>query len=231
MTSPGGTRTDGPLAEEATRATSRDNLRFFSWSAKFYDAFLKAIFPGQIDRYRRIAAQQVTAQGSKRCLDVATGTGGNAYAFAHVHRDHAILAFDISREMLLEARSKRRGEPIDFVQGDAEHMPFKDGAFDLTMNSCAYHLLSPHRGWPEIYRVTRQPGQVVDIDIISRFLENRFVGPLLRPCVIYNSIRSKRLPLEIPQASFFSQLGLRDIQEMQIKEPLVSIQVVVGAKS
>ncbi len=231
MTPSTGTRTEDRAPNEVARATSRDNFRFFSWSAKFYDAFLKAIFPGQIDRYRRIAAQQVAAQGRKRCLDVATGTGGNAFAFAQVHRDHVIVAFDISREMILEARSKRRSEPIDFVQGDAEHMPFKDGAFDLTMNSCAYHLLSPHRGWPEIYRVTRRPGQVVDIDIISRFLENRFIGPLLRPCVIYNSIRSKRLPLEVPQASFFSQLGLRDIQEMQIKEPLVDIQVVVGAKS
>ena len=133
--------------------------------------------------------------------------------------------------MLLEARAKRRGEPIDFIQGDAEHMPFKDGAFDLTMNSCAYHLLSPHRGWPEIYRVTRRAGQVVDIDIISRFLENRFIGPLLRPCVIYNGNRTKRLPLETPQASFFAQLGLRGVQELQIREPLVAIQIVVGRKA
>ncbi len=218
------------VLREPVRATSGDNFRFFSWSARFYDAFLKAIFPGQIDRYRRMAALRVTARGRKRCLDVATGTGGNAYAFTQVHRDHAIVAFDISRQMLLEARAKRNGEPIDFVQGDAEHMPFKDGAFDLTMNSCAYHLLSPHRGWPEIYRVTRPEGQVADIDIISRFLENRLIGPLLRPCVIYNSIRSKRLPLEIPQASFFSQLGLHDIHEVRIREPLVAIQIVTGEK-
>lgn len=217
--------------QETARATSTDNFRFFSWSAKFYDAFLKAIFPGQINRYRRMAVQRFTAGGRRRCLDVATGTGGNAFAFAEAHPDHRIVAFDISRQMLREARSKREGEAIDFVQGDAEHMPFKDGAFDLTMNSCAYHLLSPHRGWPEIYRVTSKPGQVVDVDIISRFLENRLIGPLLRPCVIYNGIRSKRLPLEIPQATFFSQLGLRDVRELRIKEPLVAIQIVVGDKA
>jgi len=223
--------TVGVGGQEPVRATSRDNFRFFSWSARFYDLFLKAIFPGQLDRYRHLAAAQVAAPGTKRCLDVATGTGGNAFAFADVHRDHRIVAFDISREMLLEAQSKRNAESIDFVQGDAEHMPFKDEAFDLTMNSCAYHLLSPHRGWPEIYRVTRRPGRVVDIDIISRFLEHPFIGPLLRPCVIYNSIRSKRLPLEVPQSVFFSQLGLQDVREVRLNEPLVAIQIVVGERS
>lgn len=219
------------VAVAGTRATSRDNFRFFSWSAKFYDMFLRALFPGQIDRYRRIAAEQVHAPGTRRCLDVATGTGGNAYAFTQVHPDHRIVAFDISREMLLEARSKRSREPIDFVQGDAEHMPFKDQAFDLTMNSCAYHLLSPHHGWPEVFRVTRSPGSVVDIDIISRFLEHRVIGPLLRPCVIYNSIRSKSLPLEVPQAQFFSDLGLTGIRELRIREPLVTIQIVSGQRA
>ncbi len=221
----------GTAERPRSKATSRDNFRFFSWSAKFYDVFLRVVFPGQIDRYRRIAAEQVKASGTRRCLDVATGTGGNAYAFAHAHNDHRIVAFDISREMLKEARSKRSGEPIDFVQGDAEHMPFKDQTFDLTMNSCAYHLLSPHRGWPEIYRVTRSPGSVVDIDIISRFLEHPLLGPLLRPCVIYNSLRSKSLPLEVPQATFFSQLGLTDIREVRIQEPLVTIQIVSGQRA
>src|SRR6266704_2124703 len=57
-------------------------------------------------------------------LDVATGTGNTAFALApHVRR---VVGLDLTREMLTEARRiavERSIANIDWVLGDAEHLP------------------------------------------------------------------------------------------------------------
>lgn len=220
----------GNGAQGEPTSTSSELQRFFSWSAKWYDTFLKALFLGNVDDYRRAAAREVSPGRGDRCLDLASGTGGNAYAFADTHPTLRVVALDISREMLKKARARRSGQDLDFVQASIEALPFKAGTFDITTDSCAYHFFHPQRSWPEILRVTKRNGRIIDVDIISRFWENPFLNPFLRPCIFYQRILSKVQPLEIPQPEFFRSIGLRDVNETKIARPLATVQLVTGYK-
>jgi len=73
-------------------------------------------------------------------LDVATGTGNTAFALApHVRR---VVGLDLTREMLLEARriaAEREIGNVDWVIGDAGHLPFHDDTFDIYAVRAAPH--------------------------------------------------------------------------------------------
>jgi ubiquinone/menaquinone biosynthesis C-methylase UbiE len=76
-------------------------------------------------------------------LDVATGTGNTAFALApHVRR---VVGIDLTREMLDEAKriaSERSIANVDWVIGDAAHLPFEDETFDLYVVRAAPHHFS-----------------------------------------------------------------------------------------
>lgn len=70
--------------------------------------------------------------GAERVLDVATGGGHTALAFApHVGE---VVGLDLTRAML-EAAAKfvaaQGGANVSFRLGDAEDIPFRHGEFDL----------------------------------------------------------------------------------------------------
>jgi ubiquinone/menaquinone biosynthesis C-methylase UbiE len=73
-------------------------------------------------------------------VDVATGTGNTAFALApHVRR---VVGLDLTREMLNEARriaAARSITNVDWVIGDAAHLPFQDDTFDVYVVRAAPH--------------------------------------------------------------------------------------------
>ncbi|HZP70768.1 MAG TPA: methyltransferase domain-containing protein [Pseudolabrys sp.] len=90
-------------------------------------------------------------------LDVATGGGHVAYAFApHVAR---VWATDITQEMLdlvrVEAR-KRALSNVRTAYAKAEAMPFEDGSFDLvTCRIAPHHFDSIPQFLDEVHRVLK----------------------------------------------------------------------------
>jgi SAM-dependent methyltransferase len=76
------------------------------------------------------AAQRLNARAGERILDVATGTGWSARNVARAGA--AVTGVDISQELVAAARelSGHVRPAIEFRQGDAERLPFDDGAFD-----------------------------------------------------------------------------------------------------
>jgi ubiquinone/menaquinone biosynthesis C-methylase UbiE len=82
----------------------------------------------------------VEPQKSWRVLDVATGAGHTAYAFApHVSR---VWATDITEEMLALVRAetgKRKLANIRVAYAKAESLPFEDESFDLVTCRIAPH--------------------------------------------------------------------------------------------
>ncbi len=65
----------------------------------------------------------------KEVLDVACGTGYWTQVMSGVADD--IIAFDISIEMLREARKKTYPKPVRFVIGDMHRLPFQPHCFDI----------------------------------------------------------------------------------------------------
>jgi ubiquinone/menaquinone biosynthesis C-methylase UbiE len=64
-----------------------------------------------------------------RALDVGTGTGAGARALAKRFPDAEVVGVDVAPAMLEEARRLAPG--IEFVEGDAAELPFREGEFDL----------------------------------------------------------------------------------------------------
>ena len=93
-------------------------------------------------------------------LDVATGTGNTAFALApHARR---VIGLDLTREMLLEAgkvATEKNILNVDWVIGDAEHLPFQDETFDVyTVRAAPHHFLDVDAFMAEAFRVLK-PGR------------------------------------------------------------------------
>ena len=99
--------------------------------------------------------QLAAPTGTERMLDVATGGGHTALAFAPLVA--AVTAIDLTPKMI-EAASKfvtdRGATNISFVLADAEKMPFGDATFDLVAARIApHHFADPQAFVRESARV------------------------------------------------------------------------------
>jgi ubiquinone/menaquinone biosynthesis C-methylase UbiE len=98
----------------------------------------------------------VGARRGTRLLDVASGPGYVARAAAERGAD--VLGIDFSSAMVASARQLNPG--LEFEEGDAEALAFRDAAFDaVTMNFGLLHLGRPERALAEAQRVLRRGGR------------------------------------------------------------------------
>lgn len=74
-----------------------------------------------------------------RILDIGSGTGRCARALASRYKRAAVVQCDLAMGMLKQARSQERRffSRQHFVAGDIEHLPFRDGLFQLAFSSLA----------------------------------------------------------------------------------------------
>jgi len=101
---------------------------------------------------------------SDRALDVATGTGFTAYATRALVG--SVVGVDLTYGMLEEARRHSpRDARIAWVVGDAEALPFADGAFTLvTCRRAPHHFARIERGIDEMVRVLARGGRLGVVD-------------------------------------------------------------------
>ncbi len=108
----------------------------------------------------RLAEACATGPGM-RVLDVASGTGNAAIPAAQ--RGATVTASDLTPELFDAGRERARaaGVELDWVEGDAEHLPFEDGSFDVVM-SCIGAMFAPHHQAvaDELVRVCRPGGTI-----------------------------------------------------------------------
>ena len=96
-----------------------------------------------------------------RVLDVAAGTGNAAIpaALAGAH----VTAGDLTPELLEagRARAAAAGVELDWVEADAERLPFDDESFDVVMSSIGV-MFAPHHqlAADELVRVCRPGGTI-----------------------------------------------------------------------
>ncbi len=95
------------------------------------------------------------AQG--RTLNICCGSGMEAEMVARTGR--RVVALDLSYEAVCRARERARryGVQFDLVVGDAETLPFADGAMDFVfVHDGLHHLPDAYRGVREMLRVARR---------------------------------------------------------------------------
>ena len=96
-----------------------------------------------------------------RVLDVAAGTGNASIPAAQ--KGAEVTASDLTPE-LLEAgkqRAEAEGVELEWVEADAENLPFEDESFDVVMSSIGA-MFAPHHQdvADELVRVTRPGGTI-----------------------------------------------------------------------
>jgi ubiquinone/menaquinone biosynthesis C-methylase UbiE len=123
----------------------------------------------QDERAARLAEEVrafVHPSGDERALDVGTGVGALALAFAPIVRE--VVGVDPVPE-LLELARERAPANATFVEGDGTDLPFEDGSFDLagTLRTL-HHVPRPELVLAELARVTRAGGRVLVIDQLGQ---------------------------------------------------------------
>jgi demethylmenaquinone methyltransferase/2-methoxy-6-polyprenyl-1,4-benzoquinol methylase len=94
----------------------------------------------------------------ERILDIAAGTGTSAAVLARAGA--SVVAVDFSPGMIAEGR--RRHPRIEFVEADAERLPFGDEEFDaVTISFGLRNVSHPQAALAEMYRVLKPGGRAV----------------------------------------------------------------------
>jgi ubiquinone/menaquinone biosynthesis C-methylase UbiE len=105
--------------------------------------------------------------GTERVLDIATGPGYIAEAFAKNSRE--VVGMDLTEAMLAigRARTEERGvKNISFRTGDAQNLPFDESEFDVVVCRLAlHHVQQPTKVVSGMARVCRRGGTVLVEDI------------------------------------------------------------------
>ena len=118
--------------------------------------------------WKRRVANLARIRGGDRALDLCCGTGDIALALAR--RDATTTGLDFSKQMLEVA--KGRGEKAgagsrkpQFIQGDAQQIPFPDQTFDVvTVGYGLRNLTSWERGLEEMVRVAKPGARLIVLD-------------------------------------------------------------------
>src|SRR5215210_2113072 len=128
-----------------------------TWAAGDYPAVAE-----RIDEVPpRDLLERIEIRPGEDVLDVATGTGNAALraAAAGAH----VVGLDLTPELFERARSRQAeyGVEVDWVEGDAEALPFDDESFDAVVSIFGIQFAPRHEVTArELARVTRPRGRI-----------------------------------------------------------------------
>jgi ubiquinone/menaquinone biosynthesis C-methylase UbiE len=101
----------------------------------------------------------------KRVLEVSCGAGGGASYIVRTLRPASYTGLDLNPASIDFCRKRHNLSGLDFVQGDAENLPFADQTFDAVINVEAAHQYPDFRRFLcEVARVLRPGGHFVYTD-------------------------------------------------------------------
>ena len=108
-------------------------------------------------------------KGKEQVLDIATGTGFTAFAFAPNVAN--VVATDLTEEMLVKAAELAQEQAIPnvaFSLAAAEALPFANAAYDLvTCRIAPHHFQDVPAFLSEVHRVLRPNGLFCMVDSVS----------------------------------------------------------------
>jgi len=143
--------------------------------------------------WKRYTIELSGVRAGQKVLDIAGGTGDLAAKFSSLvgPKGNVILS-DINSSMLSNGRSrlidKGIAGNIEYVQADAQHLPFPDNSFDcITISFGLRNVTDKELALRSMYRVLKPGGRLLVLEF------SKPVTPGLKP--VYDLYSFKLLPL------------------------------------
>ena len=147
--------------------------QLFDRIAGTYDGLNHGLSLNIDKRWRRRTVQQMVP--AQHVLDVAIGTADLTIEMLRRGKAQQVTGLDLSKQMMAIGKQKvdkwaltNHQSPItnvQFVYGNAQHMPFDDASFDAV--TCAYgcrNFQNLDEGLREMFRVLKPGGQVTILE-------------------------------------------------------------------
>ena len=145
--------TSAPAAPDLAAVKGRQQA---TWSSGDYH-----MIGTQIQIVSELLIEALDVHSTEHVLDVATGSGNAALAAAR--RGCQVVGVDYVPSLLDRARRRRDAEGLDaqFIEGDAEALPFGNGQFDV-VSSVFGAMFAPNQEQTatELARVCRSGGRI-----------------------------------------------------------------------
>lgn len=157
--------------------------RIFNSITGRYDFLNHFLSAGRDKKWREFLVSRLRFFATHRLLDLATGTGDIALAAAQTFKEIQVLGLDFAESMLREADRKSRqanlARRIDWVQGDALHLPFPKESFDAVSIGFGIRNMPDRRQvYQEILRVLVPGGKLCILELTtpqSRFFRGLYL--------------------------------------------------------
>ena len=191
-----------------------NSVLFYKVMSGFYD-LLDVIYFRKYETSPRKIVNKSIVSGDK-VLDLCAGTGTNAVNIAKRDNSVIIKGVDISKDMLVIAKSKAKKEKLNnikFYEMDATNMRFKDKCFDKILLSLVLHETDEDlaaKMIKEAIRVLKDDGIIIvtewerSSDVIKKIIFSPI--EILEPKP-YKSFVVKNL------YAYFDEFGLEVIEE------------------
>ena len=161
---PAGIARDVLLEPEAKRAFVR---QMFDGIARRYDLLNHLLSLGIDILWRKKTVDRLQPEPNWRILDLATGTGDLGFECGKRAGDIQVIGVDPSMPMLREGVKKNasRANPVAFLCGDGEYLPFGEGTFDgVTIGFGIRNVAELETALSEICRVLKVGGRVAVLE-------------------------------------------------------------------
>jgi len=178
-----------------------------------------------IQLYHEVASQ-VELQG-KTVLEVGSGRGGGASYIARYLKPKKMIGMDLAENAVAFAKSQWQVEGLDYLQGNAEKLPFEDNSFDAVVNVESCHAYgSVEQFIKEVQRVLKPGGHLLITDLRlshsmktlqqqlkasgMNYLAEKDIGPnVVRAIELDDEYKTKRIERLIPKwfAPSFSEFA------------------------
>ena len=144
-----------PVAVDETLKTLKEEARL-TWASGDYDAVADGIW-----EVGSVVVEGTGVTGGDDALDIACGTGNAAIRAALAGA--RVTGLDLTPQLFEAARRRaaEAGADVEWIEGDAEDLPFPDRSFDVVLSTFGVMFAPRHRvAAAEIARVLRPGGRI-----------------------------------------------------------------------
>jgi SAM-dependent methyltransferase len=144
-----------------------------TWAAGNWDGFSVTI-----QSVGALVLDRIGIEPGSDVLDVGTGSGGNV-AIPAAALGAKVVGLDVTPELFEHARRRaaEAGVDVEWVEGDAQELPFADASFDRVISTFgAMFAPDHHRAAAELVRVCRPGGRIA----MATWASEGFIGELFK---------------------------------------------------